>query len=249
MSNLDKTNNSPLSIFDFSGQNIRIHCENNVCYVCAKDVCEALGISWQGEKTLQAIPNDWKLSRETPHSGQKRQAIFINQKAVMKLAFRSNKPEADKFVNWVCEILEKLSRGEEVSITQSAQIQSKAPEVSNLSFPKHPVSYKNSEGEDVVTLTITTRDYNELVSLSDEVSELYGAIREDHMDGVRRRAAHMGRELATTPADNVIFKYGSYSRAIERFIAMAGIHVPVKVYETLGLVKAWQNQEKKQLMM
>lgn len=112
-----QTNNNPLSIFDFSGQNIRFECVNGICFACAKDICEALDISWEGKKTLSQISQSWMMGREIPDSlGRLQKTIFINQKAVMKLAFRSNKPEADNFVNWVCEILEKLSQGETVSL-------------------------------------------------------------------------------------------------------------------------------------
>jgi prophage antirepressor-like protein len=77
---------------------------------------EALGIIWAGDKTLSAISDKWKMSVVIPDSsgtGRKQKTIFINEAALYKLAFRSNKPEAETFglpisyVKYSCLIRDK----------------------------------------------------------------------------------------------------------------------------------------------
>ncbi len=66
-----------------------------------EDVCEALGIEWQGSKTLQVIPAAWKGVGNFPTPGGNQDLVTINEPAVYKLGFRSRKPEADRFSTWV----------------------------------------------------------------------------------------------------------------------------------------------------
>lgn len=71
---------------------------------CAKHVCDCLEIIWQGAgKTLVNIPKEWKGVGKLPTPGGDQEAIFISEPAVYRLAFRSNKPAAVEFCNWVCE--------------------------------------------------------------------------------------------------------------------------------------------------
>lgn len=71
----------------------------------ARDICCALALDWSG-KTLSAIPKEWRGMGKLPirqKSGRVVQSniAIISEPAVYKLAFRSNKPEADEFTNWV----------------------------------------------------------------------------------------------------------------------------------------------------
>ena len=89
------------SPFQFNNFPIRTQLEENNLWFAAKDVCAALGIGWNGT-TLSAIPDDWQSMRKFRTLRRGDQNIrSINEPAVYKLAFRSNKPEADAFTNWV----------------------------------------------------------------------------------------------------------------------------------------------------
>ena len=90
----------PSSPFQFNNFPIRTQIEESNLWFAAKDVCAALGIGWNGT-TLSAIQPAWQGMRRfrTPSGNQQLRAI--SEPAVYKLAFRSNKPEADAFTNWV----------------------------------------------------------------------------------------------------------------------------------------------------
>lgn len=103
-------------LFTYESHQIRTVTENGETWFAAVDVCKSLGISWRGN-TLNAIPDGWKGMRSfrTPSSGQRGGGIqtlrFISEPAVYKLAFRSNKPEADAFTNWVAsEVLPAIRK-------------------------------------------------------------------------------------------------------------------------------------------
>ena len=69
----------------------------------AKEVFEALEISWKGSFSIKKVPETWQALRSLRTPSGTQDTIFINEPAVYMVAFRSNKPEAVKFTQWVCE--------------------------------------------------------------------------------------------------------------------------------------------------
>jgi anti-repressor protein len=92
-----------LQIFNYSENQVRTVMKDGQPYFVAKDICEILDITWNGLKTLNQIPDAWigVVSLTTP--GGKQDATIITESAVYKLAFRSNKEQADNFTNFVAE--------------------------------------------------------------------------------------------------------------------------------------------------
>lgn len=87
--------------FDFKGAQVRVVELNGEPGFVAKDVAALLGITWSGMKTLDRIPGEWKGVVKFTTPGGEQEMVAINDKAVYKLSFRSNKPEADAFADWV----------------------------------------------------------------------------------------------------------------------------------------------------
>jgi len=78
--------------------------EQGEVWFCAKDVFEALGITWKGSKgSLVNCPDKWQMVCYLQTSYGQKETIFISEPAVYQTAFRSNKPEAIRFTEWVCE--------------------------------------------------------------------------------------------------------------------------------------------------
>lgn len=106
--------------FAFESHKIRTVINGDgVPWFVAKDTAAALGLVWHG-KILDNIPEAWRGMRKllTPRmkdgriiAETKQRTIVINEPAVYKLAFRSNKPEADRFTNWIAsEVIPALRR-------------------------------------------------------------------------------------------------------------------------------------------
>lgn len=102
MSNLPK-------LFRYEDKPIRVVIINGQPWWAAKDVCSALEITWQGNKTLASIPDNWKGVGRFPTPGGDQLLITINEAGLYKLAFRSQKEEAERFTDWVAsEVLPSI---------------------------------------------------------------------------------------------------------------------------------------------
>ncbi|MCW7755240.1 BRO family protein [Desulfobotulus sp. H1] len=111
-----------LSITDFTFQNhtVRTLSENEETWFVARDVCDAMDIAWKGSDSLQSIPESWRVVRSFrttlknqhgEYGEQEKEFILINEPALYKLAFRSNKPAAEEFTNWVAsEVLPAIRK-------------------------------------------------------------------------------------------------------------------------------------------
>lgn len=68
----------------------------------AKDVCEVLAISWTGH-TLDNLSTKHKGTVKFTTRGGAQGVWCIDEAGLYKLIMRSNKPEAEKFQDWVTE--------------------------------------------------------------------------------------------------------------------------------------------------
>lgn len=91
--------------FQYHQKQVRvIQDDNDEPWFVAKDVCNVLDISWRGQETLTRIKSKWKRCSEIPNtSGTSQKTIIIKEPALYKLAFRSNKQEAEDFTDWLAE--------------------------------------------------------------------------------------------------------------------------------------------------
>lgn len=91
--------------FLFSDNEVRTALgDDGEAWFCAKDVFEALGIIWKGAKgSLMNCPEKWQVVCYVQTSHGIKDTIFISEPAVYQTSFRSNKPDAIKFTEWVCE--------------------------------------------------------------------------------------------------------------------------------------------------
>ena len=97
--------------FQFSELDVRtaVDDDDNVWF-CAKDVCETLDIEWTSH-TLDNMPEEWFMVVKLTTIKGERDAYFINEPGLYRLIFRSNKPKAIEFSNWVCsEVLPTLRK-------------------------------------------------------------------------------------------------------------------------------------------
>ena len=86
--------------FDDAAVRTGLSADGNVWF-CARDVAAVLGMNWSGH-LLKGIPEEWtSMVRSTTQHGV-REVQIINEPALYRLIFRSQKPKALEFANWVC---------------------------------------------------------------------------------------------------------------------------------------------------
>lgn len=118
---------APVSPFQFQNHPIRTQLEGDTLWFAARDVCEALTIKWNG-RALSSIPSDWQGLRNflTPSGNQQLKVIL--EPAVYKLAFRSNKPEADAFTNWIAsEVVPSIRKTGRYEVTAERSASTSGP--------------------------------------------------------------------------------------------------------------------------
>ena len=134
-----------LNLFYNEEANVTIRTQqvNNEPWFVAKDVANALDIAWSGA-TLSNIPDDWQgmMSFNTPcgnyQGGGLQQLKVINEAALYKLAFRSNKPQADTFVNWVAGVvLPQIRQTGQYRIKGEAECMREQQQRQRLPLPKY----------------------------------------------------------------------------------------------------------------
>ena len=91
-----------LTVFNFENQPVRIHIENSDTWFCLNDVCNVLEI--KDRQKLRARLNARGMTLvPTPSKGGIQKTYFINEPNLYKTILKSDKPQARKFEDWVCE--------------------------------------------------------------------------------------------------------------------------------------------------
>lgn len=91
-----------LTVFNFESQPVRIHVENSDTWFCLNDVCNVLEIKDKQQLRLRLNEKGCCLI-PTPSRGGVQKTYFVNEANLYRAIFRSDKPQARKFENWVCE--------------------------------------------------------------------------------------------------------------------------------------------------
>lgn len=111
-------NTLALAAFPFVTTQIRACLIDSQCWFVARDVFAALDLAWRGKESLAKIKDEWKGVRtfrtpsetETGRGGGEQELLIIAEPAVYKIAFRSDKPEAERFTDRVAEIVSEIRK-------------------------------------------------------------------------------------------------------------------------------------------
>ena len=154
-------------IFAYQDKQVRTFTENNEIWLAAVDVCRALDISWSGRKILRGFPDDWqRVVKLTTLRRGEQETVVISEPAVYKLAFRSNKPEADTFTNWVAsEVLPAIRKTGKFEASPRQRPPHKAlPTPEQLALPASP-AVLDEQAQKVQSLVREVKERgNELMS-------------------------------------------------------------------------------------
>lgn len=89
-------------VFNYQDTQVRTIVKDGKTWFVAKDVCEILEIS-KHRDAVSRLGERQRGSVSLDTLGGKQQFAAISEAGLYKLVFRSNKPEAEKFTDWVTE--------------------------------------------------------------------------------------------------------------------------------------------------
>lgn len=103
-------NNGELKIFNYNNNEVRTTIKDGEILWVLKDVCEILGI--QNYRNVAAkLGDDEKDVHQMDTLGGRQKFITVNEDGLYKTIFRSDKPEAKKFMHWVShEVLPSIRK-------------------------------------------------------------------------------------------------------------------------------------------
>lgn len=102
---------SNIKLFEYEHKQIRTIFAHGEIWFVATDVCEALGIA-NSRDAISRLNPSWVMVSEipTPSRGDQKMTV-IKEGAVYKIAFRSNKPEAERFTDWIAgEVIPQIRK-------------------------------------------------------------------------------------------------------------------------------------------
>lgn len=93
---------SSLSTFSFKGERVvRVQVVSGEPWFCLRDVCEVLSIENSRDLMAKQLDRAGVDKIYIRSGGQQRQLQFVNEPNLYRVIFRSNKPEARQFQDWV----------------------------------------------------------------------------------------------------------------------------------------------------
>lgn len=90
----------PIAFSFHETHDVRIQMIANEPWFCLKDVCEVLDIKNASQLAAQ-LDEKGICKIYTPTKGGKQQLVYVNEPNLYRVIFRSNKPEAKQFQDWV----------------------------------------------------------------------------------------------------------------------------------------------------
>lgn len=110
-----------LTVFNFGSLPIRTYTdENGEPWFCLSDTCTALNIK---QYRADRLPLSGVTNCQVRYDSGAKTLLFVNEPNLYRLVFRSNKPEAQKFANWVySEVLPTIRKTGSYGIAKSASV-------------------------------------------------------------------------------------------------------------------------------
>lgn len=91
-----------ISIFNFKSTQVRTSIQDGEVWFCLVDVCDSLNLK-RGSRVIDRLSEAGVRKTYVSYPSGKKEAIFINEANLYKLIFKSNKPAAVQFGDWVTE--------------------------------------------------------------------------------------------------------------------------------------------------
>ncbi len=95
--------NNSIITFNFNQNTVRTQAIDGKAWFCLKDACAALGLCSGRDSKTRLNENGVGKTDVIDKMGRKQEITIINEPNLYRLIFRSNKPQAQAFADWVYE--------------------------------------------------------------------------------------------------------------------------------------------------
>lgn len=155
----------------WNGFPIRFIEKNGEWWAVAVDVTNALGLK-QTTRAISRLKDGVTFSKVTDKLGRTQEVNIINEKAIYKLVFRSHKPEAEDFQDWVYEMLKLIRQSSGLEGFQIFRMLDKEHQkemMGKLSHAlQHPVRVDFIKANTIVNKAVSTKyGYPKMVKKAD----------------------------------------------------------------------------------
>lgn len=111
-----------LSTLVFEEKPIRTVIQDNEPFFCNKDVCEILGIG-NSSDALSRFQSKGVVYSDTPTNGGVQRLAYISDRNLFRLVMRSSKEEAERFQDWVYEVVKTIRETGKYEISTKSDLQ------------------------------------------------------------------------------------------------------------------------------
>ncbi|MGL9720662.1 BRO-N domain-containing protein [Symbiopectobacterium sp.] len=94
-------NTQPISFSFKESHDVRVQIVDGAPWFCLKDVCEVLNIENHRDLMAKQLNDQGVDKIYTLTEGGKQKLVYVNEPNLYRVIFRSNKPEAKQFQDWV----------------------------------------------------------------------------------------------------------------------------------------------------
>lgn len=115
--------NTELQTFDFNGHALRIFPtdDGQSFYAVAKDATDILGYRTANDG-LRSVPDKHKGTRSVRTPGGNQEMLCVDESGLYRLILRSDKPEAEPFMEWVtAEVLPSIRKTGSYGVSEQSQ--------------------------------------------------------------------------------------------------------------------------------
>lgn len=117
--------------FSFETYEVRVIIIDGEPWFVAADICRVLGLVGSVSQNVAKLKANEKDVKEIDTPGGKQKMLVVNEKGLYRLIFRSNKPEAERFQDWVFgDVLPSIRKSGGYGTPQPAQ--SSSPSVQEI---------------------------------------------------------------------------------------------------------------------
>jgi len=178
----------------YEGNNIEVLQQGDVAYFKVMNVFSALGLTWRNVDTSLRrrgvldcdLRRGANLALLSSNKYKPNDPIYISEIALYQLAFRSNKPEAQKFARWCAEVIATVRKTGKYEIDKS-----------KVKFKKHLNEQTQKENSKLINAKNYEKGVDEIIKYNSENLKLHTGKNSKELKELGKRNGLKSKDLTS----------------------------------------------------